>query len=66
MIEEFIDALAECYDAKEDLQECRNKCEYDAGYHCYEYEQKHTESVQKAEEIMRKIIRTELKVVSDE
>lgn len=63
MIDEFIDALAECYDAKAELQKCRDGCEYDAGYFCQQYEQYYNETKQKAEEIMRKVIRTELKVV---
>ena len=66
MIEEFIDALAECYEAKDDFTSCKKCFGDDWPAQCWEYEQKHTDSVQKAEEIMRQVIRTELKVVSDE
>ena len=66
MIEEFIDAMAECYDAKEELQYCINLSGAIEDWRCGRLEQKYKESVKKAEEIMRKVIRTELKVVSDE
>ena len=66
MIEEFIDALAECFEAKEELQECKNGCDYDADYFCAQYQQYYDEKKISVEEIMRQVIRTELKVVSDE
>ena len=66
MIEEFIDALAECFEAKQELRDCYNDCQYDADIFCAQYQQYYDEKKISVEEIMRQVIRTELKVVSDE